>query len=500
MLPAAVMALSAWAMGGKCGPDLHWDLSGKGVLTITGTGTMNDYSKGDAPWRYDLVNELEIAEGVTSIGNNAFAKSKLYSAKLPSTITSIGKGAFDDCHKLSTVQLPYGLVSIGDNAFRNCELLVKIVIPGSVRQIGSHAFAGCKTLATIGVPDRLESLGEDAFKDCKSLSTVTSLPEFVTTDNYKRYGLTYSSVSRYNREGRNNVVASVVDDEPVVERTHAPAHESKPAAVASKAPVYGTSDIDRNIPLKPSSNTQTFAFIFANENYDNLPPVPFAINDGKSFAAYCRSTLGLPESNVNVYYDATFGNMKAAIDYMQKVDATFKGNADFIVYYAGHGAPDQNTAKAFLVPTDAHTVSSTVCYPLDELYSELGNLQSKSVKVFVDACFSGRDRTNDVLAKGSRVPVIKPKAATVTGNVVVISATANDQPAWFYERQGHGLFTYCLLKALQENGGEMSMGELSDYLQERVPQISIVENRTIQTPTLQSSPSIGTAWRMWQLK
>lgn len=499
LLFAVAIVLSASAMGGKCGDGLRWNLDKDGLLTISGSGAMKDYGNGGTPWINYLVKDVEISEGVTYIGNNAFRGSKIFNVKLPSTVTAIGKYAFADCRKMTVIQLPYGLQRIGEGAFRKCEALIKLLIPASVRQIGPKAFEECMTITSIGLPDRLEILGEGAFAKCINLTSVTSLPDFVTEMNSRRYGLPYSGVSKYLSGIRLAKQASLEDDKESTSNSDS-TKKRKNETVKKTAHVYGKSDVDRNIPVGATSNSKTFAFIFANENYKNMPAVPYAENDGKSFAKYCHTTLGLPENNINVFYDASKNDITGALDYLKKVDQTFDGDIDVIVYYAGHGAPDEQTSAAYIVPVDAYTVNSSVCYPLEEIYRELGQLKAKSVKVFMDACFSGVDRGNEMIAQGGRLVAVVPKAENVSGNVVVISATSNDQPAWFYQSQGHGLFTYCLLKAMQETKGEMSMGELCDYLQKNVPQISIVENRRIQTPTLQTSPLVGSRWRNWQLK
>lgn len=485
------------AATGKCGKGLSWSLDNKGLLTISGKGAMNDYSKSGLPWRPELVKEVSLGEGITTIGKNAFAGAKISMIVLPSTVTSIGDNAFKGCRNLIGATLPYGLTTIGDEAFSGCRALVKLQIPMSVRRIGANAFANCTILSSLGLPDRLEAIGDGAFKGCVAIAKISSLPDYINSMNCRRYGLSVSAVENYLKSNRANSSASTVAATTVKPVESAPKKDTKTNLADVK---YGDSDIDRNIPQMTVNNSRTFAFIFANENYSVMPDVPFAINDGSSFAAYCYSTLGIPKQNINTYFDATYGNMRAAMEYLKQVDETFKGEISVIVYYAGHGAPDEKTSDAYLVPTDAHTVNSKVCYPLEDLYAELGSLKAKSVKVFMDACFSGTDRSNDMLAQGGRLVATVPKKANVSGNVVVLSATSNDQTAWYHKEQGHGLFTYCLIKKLQETAGEVSMGELCDYLQEQVPQISIVQNRVVQSPTFQSSPLLGGAWRMWTVK
>ena len=58
-------------------------------------------------------------------------------------VTTIGKGAFEDCDSLMSVTIGTGVTTIGDSAFRGCTSLTNITIPNSVTTIGGGAFSGC---------------------------------------------------------------------------------------------------------------------------------------------------------------------------------------------------------------------------------------------------------------------------------------------------------------------------------------------------------------------
>jgi hypothetical protein len=89
---------------GKNGDNLTWTLSEAGVLTISGTGDMNDYSSNDpAPWGITPTSVV-IANGVTSIGAAAFSGcTSLTSVTIPASVTTIGAGAFSGCSGLTSV-------------------------------------------------------------------------------------------------------------------------------------------------------------------------------------------------------------------------------------------------------------------------------------------------------------------------------------------------------------------------------------------------------------
>ena len=114
--------------------------------------------------------------------------------------------------------------------------------------------------------------------------------------------------------------------------------------------------------------------------------------------------------------------------------------------------------------------------------------------VFLDACFSGATRKGDMLASARGV-AIKARADAPTGKMVVFSAAQGDETAYPYREKGHGLFTYYLLKKLQQTKGNVTYGELGDYITEQVGRTAIVENSKPQTPTVTAAPALAQTWK-----
>ena len=275
-----------------------------------------------------------------------------------------------------------------------------------------------------------------------------------------------------------------------------PAADSRPAGRQTVDMVKlqaGKSDVDTDIPQGKTSADRTFAVIIANENYTRLAPVTYALADGKTFGEYCRRTLGLPDTHVRYYGDATYGTMLSAMKDIQEIAAAYNGEIEVIFYYAGHGAPDETTQEAYLMPVDAYGVGEA-SYPLARLYKELGDLGAERVTVFLDACFSGSTRDGQMLASARGV-AIKPREAAPTGNMVVFTAAQGDETALPYREKGHGLFTYYLLKKLKESCGQVTCGELGNYLTEQVRRRSQVVNRKSQTPAVLVSPALSGSWQ-----
>lgn len=260
-----------------------------------------------------------------------------------------------------------------------------------------------------------------------------------------------------------------------------------------------TSDVDKNIPQSNVVNDKTFVVIIANEDYQTVAKVPFALNDGEIFSQYCHKTLGIPQNHIKLVKNATLNNIKHEINWLSSVMSAYKGDAKVIFYYAGHGIPDESNRTSYLLPVDGNGGDVTTGYKLDNLYSALGKIPSQSVTVLLDACFSGAKREGDMLASARGI-AIKAKPGQPVGNMVVMSASQGDETAYPYNDKQHGLFTYFLLKKLQETQGDVNMLDLSNYITTQVSQKSIVENGKSQTPVLVPSSSVAMVWQKWSLK
>lgn len=160
--------------------DCVWVLE-DGHLTISGEGKMADYTRNDkAPWGEDVVS-VTIEDGVTSIGNYAFADCEsLSSVTIPDSITIIGDYAFDFCESLSSVSIPTSVTDIGQRAFSYCSALTSVIIPDSVTTIGASAFCGCTTLSSVTLSKNLTALPDSLFVACAYLTDIV-IPDSVTT-------------------------------------------------------------------------------------------------------------------------------------------------------------------------------------------------------------------------------------------------------------------------------------------------------------------------------
>jgi len=259
----------------------------------------------------------------------------------------------------------------------------------------------------------------------------------------------------------------------------------------------GLSDVDVNIPINSLKNENTFAVIIGNQNYEHEIEVAFALNDAKIFQQYAIKTLGIPYNQVRLIENATFGDFLHELDWLNKVTKGYDGEAKIIFYFAGHGMPNQSTKEAFILPIDSYSTNTKTAIKLQDIYSQLTEFPTKSVTIFLDACFSGSSR-DGMLADGRGVKIV-PKEETIKNNMVVFAAVSGDETAYPYSEKQHGLFTYYLLKKLQETKGEVSLGELEDYISRSVLKKSVVLHKE-QNPTVNSSSTLNDSWKKWKLK
>jgi Caspase domain len=257
------------------------------------------------------------------------------------------------------------------------------------------------------------------------------------------------------------------------------------------------SDIDVDIPIKITKNSNTFAVIIGNENYDSEITVSYAINDAQTFHKYITKTLGIPEEHVHIVTNATYGKILKEIQWVSNIAKAYNGECKIIFYYAGHGMPDESTKDAYILPVDGDASQTITAISLESLYTKLNEYPSEQVTVFLDACFSGAAR-DGMLASGRGVK-IKPKTNKPEGNLVVFSAVSGDQTAHPYESKYHGLFSYYLMKKLQETKGEISYGELSEYIIEEVNRKSAISGE-VQTPQVNTSINLQDTWKSLNFK
>ncbi len=167
---------------------------GKGFPKYT---VVQDKIASQAYYQNTELTSYEFPEGITEIGDFAFARSGLESIVIPEGVTKIGYGAFYHCDNLQSVQIPSTVTEIEDYAFAKTPFLENnhsavypfavagdgiligylgsdsiINIPSGVKHVSDGVFRDHMGITAVNLPDTIETIGEDAFKGCHNLTTV----------------------------------------------------------------------------------------------------------------------------------------------------------------------------------------------------------------------------------------------------------------------------------------------------------------------------------------
>ena len=258
------------------------------------------------------------------------------------------------------------------------------------------------------------------------------------------------------------------------------------------------SDVDVNVPQTNNNADDTFVLIIANEDYQFVDDVKYAVRDGETFREYCIKTLGVPERQVRYCPNASYGIISGGVDWLRYALENFEGSKG-IVYYCGHGIPDEKTNAAYIVPVDGKGTNMATCVSLNGLYKTLAGTGAARVTYFMDACFTGANKEGSMLV-AARGVACKPKPERLEGNTIVFSASSGDETAMTYEEKKHGLFTYYLLKKLQETAGDVSYEDLSNYVIKNVKKDAFLLNEKPQNPVVATSPAASATWKKMKLE
>ena len=157
----------------KCGENLYWDFQ-DGVLSITGSGDMDDYFLFVLPpWaNVDNITSVSLPEGLTSIGMFAFGYTNITTIDIPTTVKKIATYAFA-YSALESLTIPAGVHDIGGGSFLHCPNLASIVVEdgnlvydsrdncNAIIHIETDSLIlGCKNTT---IPESVVSIGSYAF-------------------------------------------------------------------------------------------------------------------------------------------------------------------------------------------------------------------------------------------------------------------------------------------------------------------------------------------------
>jgi len=245
------------------------------------------------------------------------------------------------------------------------------------------------------------------------------------------------------------------------------------------------SDVDKPDYRHPERKDD-FAVVIGIGKYLEIPEAQFAQRDAEAVKNHLLA-MGFPNRNV-----VSLSGERAGYKAIEKFVETWLAkntdeNSRVIFYFSGHGAPDPQSGKAYLLPYDGDpNFLENTGYPLGRLYAKLNALPAREVIVILDAYFSGSGGRS-VLAKGARPLVLSTEKEMIPDKLIVFAASEGDQITSTLEEQGHGTFTYYFLKgiggAAKDGTGTVTAKGLYAYLKPKVQDAARRQNRN-QSPVL----------------
>lgn len=275
--------------------------------------------------------------------------------------------------------------------------------------------------------------------------------------------------------------------------------------------------VDFNIPVnEPNSNSHTFALIIANEDYNTLPNVPFAHNDGDIIQQYCIKTLGIPQRHIKMLENADAATIKSqGIAWLKDITVALKGDANIIVYYAGHGISGTDR-RPYLIPLgvnysdiksmrkknigdEAIQLSKketkkllSQCIAVDTLATWFSKMQYKNLTLILDASFNGVQRNGQPMLDLGKADK-KSRGMRLRSNIVVWMAADTDKNAYAYDDQHHGFLTYFMLKELKRTQGDITYLDLYNSIEQALSYESSLQGK-LQQPVILAGGKIKETW------
>ncbi|MEL0240263.1 MAG: caspase family protein [Flavobacteriaceae bacterium] len=247
------------------------------------------------------------------------------------------------------------------------------------------------------------------------------------------------------------------------------------------------SDVDINIPTGPK--VKGYALVIGNEDYSSyqstLTPesnVPYAQRDAEIFTNYLTQMYGLSRENIFLLKNATYGEISQNIAKLERLMVLDGEDSEIIVFYSGHGMPDEQTKDPYLMPVDISGLNVNQGISLKELMTRLNNKPHRKIDFIIDACFSGLGKSKPLAeVKGISVVPVNPELGD---NMILISSSSSNESSVVDDDNQHGLFTYHLLKILKESEGKSDIQTLFDKLSKDVGLSAIRKYNKVQTPSI----------------
>lgn len=232
------------------------------------------------------------------------------------------------------------------------------------------------------------------------------------------------------------------------------------------------------------------AIIIGIQNYKRLAKADFAEQDATKFAEYAHRALGIPKNKIKVLTEADADQAALLKTFRNWLPLNVsKGKTEVFVFYSGHGLPSVDGKSLYFLPhgVDQDLLDETA---IDQrkVFAAIQLTQPKSVTMFIDSCYSGQSRNGSQLISGAKPVALKNSNLGYPPEFTVFTASASDQISSASNDLQHGIFSFYLMKGMEgaadiNNDGNITFGEMQEYLNENVQRQALAANR-VQVPQL----------------
>ena len=239
---------------------------------------------------------------------------------------------------------------------------------------------------------------------------------------------------------------------------------------------------------KVKSNPNALALIIGISDYSKTKAnAVYADKDAQQFYDYATMKLGIPARNVKELVNNKADRVEIGLaiqDWIAR--STKQGKTDIYIFFAGHGLASQDGKDMFLLPYDGSPrLLKASAIRRKELFANIKQANPRSVTVFLDTCYSGVTRNEEMLIAGRPI-VIRAKEQAIPDGFTLFSAASNEQISRPLEEAKHGMFSYFLMKGMEgdadsNNDNKITARELHAYVEQNVVQ----QSSGSQTPELQ---------------
>ncbi len=253
-------------------------------------------------------------------------------------------------------------------------------------------------------------------------------------------------------------------------------------------------------PLDPSKfnskiNINRVALIIGIEKYDQTPDATFANLDAEYFYEYAKKGFGISEDNIKKLIDND-ANITSSIGAIYKwLPGKIKKNkTELFIFFAGHGLASDNGKELYILPQDSDPdLLRKTALSRTEIFEQILKLSPKSVTMFMDTCYSGISRDEQMLLASARpIRIVTDDQEGIPDNFTIFTASKLKQISSGFKEAKHGIFSYYLMKGLEgkadsNNDKKITNGELLAYMNENVSQKAAELGRE-QNPSLAGDP------------